>query len=57
MRLIEEVVKIVSIIIFRDVYLDGFCEKTDKKDKYILTPLFPNEETMRVADKYIEQNI
>ncbi len=56
MEVIEKIVNVFCIIIFGRIYLDGFSKEPIEKDEYELSPLFPNEEAMRIVGKYIEES-
>lgn len=53
MNLIEKIVNVFCIIIFGNAYLDGFCKEPKQKDVYELSPLFPNEESLRIVNEYM----
>lgn len=59
MKIVEMMEKIVNIccrLVFRSAYLDGFSDEPTEKDVYILSPLFPNEESRQLVDKFIEES-
>lgn len=56
MEVIEKIVNVFCIIIFGKIYLDGFSKEPTEKDKYELSPLFPNEKAMQIVGKYFEES-
>lgn len=56
MEMMEKIVNICCRLIFRGVYADGFGVEPAEKDIYILSPLFPNEESRQIVDKFIEES-
>lgn len=54
--LIEKIVGVFSLVLFNNSYLDGFGEEPICKDKYQLSPLFPNEEAKKKVSDCLKES-